>query len=576
MRLINLLMLAAMLPPGLAHAASGEPDPTWAYPEPAALEPDSTDVVPMPSGWMVVQSRLPPAPATTSTLELTRIDADGRPITGFGDAGRVTLPLPGPFNVSLAVAATSDGGFVAAGYKRRDATQETVAAVIKLDAHGQIDTAFGNEGIVELDLPFAHDRVGAIQQLQDGRIALLAWARVEDYSAYGDCATDRTTLWYLSADGRQAQEVHAVARDSYVGASCRSALTLQADLDDGDLYRVLYGNEIGIFEGSNSLVSSNWRYGPFVYFWYYPLFYTRISGSAIELLGGPTPSAEPRGYATLGLAAGFDDEPIVWNGIAIDHGDRGVYLGMSTDGGRVAIARLKFDGTLDTGWGGGDGVAVIDGAGVAGVFATEGIANDVRLLQRVDRGLIVATGDGVIRRLQTGSATSNGAFVLRPPLASVARNGTARSFDVMVERAGSGTGVATVHYEIKESDCAKGQCPANWGIAKAGEDFVATSGVLRWENGDVADKTIRVQLAGSAKAQPDELLVVELSNPSAGAEIIDDWAFIFLGPTSGAPPAPGPAKGKSGGGASGPLTLLLLAMAIADRRRRPSANPHPR
>jgi hypothetical protein len=274
----------------------------------------------------------------------------------------------------------------------------------------------------------------------------------------------------------------------------------------------------------------------------------------------------------LGNAAGFGDEPITWNGMAIDHGARGIYLGMSTDGGRVAIARLGFDGTLDAGWGGGDGVAVIDGAGVAGAFATEGIANDVRLLQRVDHGLIVATGDGVIRRLQTGSATSNGAFLLRPPLVSVARNGAARSFEVMVERAGSGTGVATVHYAIKESDCGKGQCPANWGIAKAGEDFVAANGVLRWENGEVGDKTIRVHLAASATAQPDELLVVELSNPSAGAEIIDDWAYIFLAPTSGAPPAPGPTKGKSGGGASGPLTLLLLAMAIADRRRRPTLN----
>jgi hypothetical protein len=571
MRLINVFIIAAVMQPGLARAAPGEADPTWAYPEPVVLEPDSTDVVPMPSGWMVVQSRLPPAPATTATLELTRIDADGRPIASFGNAGRVTVPLPGPFNVSFAAAATSDGGFVAAGYKRRDATQDTVAAVIKLDSRGQIDTVFGDAGIVEFDSPYANDRVGAIQQLQDGRIALLAWTRVDDFGAY-ECATDRTVLWYLSADGRQAQEVHAVAKDSHGGASCRSAPTLQADLDDQDLYRVLYGNEIGIFEGSNSLVPANWRYGPFVYFWYYPMFYTRISGPAIELLGGPTPSTQPRSYSTLGRAAGFGDEPITWNGMAIDHPDRGIYLGVSTDGGRVAIARLKFDGTLDTGWGGGDGIAVIEGAGVAGVYATEGIANDVRLLQRVDGGLIVATGDGMIRRLQVGSAASSGAFVLRPPLVSVTREGASRTFDVMVERAGSGDGVATVHYQVRESDCAKGQCPANWGIAKAGEDFVATSGVLRWEDGDVADKTIHVDLLGSTAAEPAELLVVELSNPSASAEIIDDWAYIFLAPTSARPPTsvpePESAKGKSGGGASGPLLLLLLAGAgLLDRCR---------
>ncbi|MGB8021569.1 MAG: hypothetical protein WCF04_10110, partial [Candidatus Nanopelagicales bacterium] len=335
----------------------GDPDPTWVYPTPAVLEPDSTDVVPMPVGWMVVRSNLPAAPAATSSVQLTRIDTDGRPVTSFGTDGRVVTQLPGPFNVSLAAASTSDGGFVVAGYKRLNNTGDTVAAAVKLNAQGQVDTAFGDGGIIEFDSPFALDRVGAIQQLEDGRIALLAWARVVDNRPY-DCSTDRTVLWYFSADGRQRQEVHAIAKDSYASASCRTVLTLQAGSDDQDRYRVLYGNEIGIFEGNAAIVPSNERYGPFASDRTYPLFYTRMSGGAIGLLGGLTSAANPRGNYTLGGGAGFGDEPVSWNGMALDLVGHAVYLGFSTDNGRVAIARLTWTGTLDTGWGDGDGVVV--------------------------------------------------------------------------------------------------------------------------------------------------------------------------------------------------------------------------
>jgi len=568
-----LLLLLSLSGPG--WAMPGDPDPTWAYPAPTVLEPDSTDVVPMSVGWMVVKSNLPAAPATTSSVQLTRIDADGRPVTSFGADGRVVTQLPGPFNVSLAAASTFDGGFVVAGYKRLNNTGDTVAAVVKLNAQGQVDTAFGDGGIIEFDSPFALDRVGAIQPLEDGRIALLAWARVVDNRPY-DCSTDRTVLWYLSPDGRQKQEVNAIAKDSYASASCRSVLTLQADWDDQDRYRTLYGNEVGIFEGNTAIVPSNERYGPFASYWVYPLFYTRIAGAAIGLLGGPNSAANPRGYYALGSVAGFGAEPTSWNGMALDLVGHAVYLGLSTDNGRVAIARLTWTGTLDTGWGDGDGVVVIEGVGTAGPMAFEGIANDVRLLQATGDTLVVATGDGVIRRLQTGSADSSGAFVLRPPLDTVKRTNGSQSFSVVVERAGSNSGVATVQYAIKDADCVLGQCSPNWGQARAGEDFVATSGTLRWEDGDSSDRTIRVDLLKTSTQQSYELLVAELSNPSEGARIITDWAHIFLDQGIAVKPTLPPSgsgsgnSGNSGGGgaASVPMLLLLLLGSVAASRNR--------
>lgn len=570
-----LLLLLSLSGPG--WAAPGDPDPTWVYPTPAVLEPDSTDVVPMPVGWMVVRSNLPAAPATTSSVQLTRIDADGRPVTSFGTDGRVVTQLPGPFNVSLAAASTSDGGFVVAGYKRLNNTGDTVAAVVKLNAQGQVDTAFGDGGIIDFDSPFALDRVGAIESLEDGRIALLAWARVVDNRPY-DCSTDRTVLWYLSPDGRQRQEVHAIAKDSYAGSSCRTAMTLVANWDDQDPNRVLHGNEIGIFEDTTAIMPSNCCYGPFAPMWPDPLLYSYISGSGIELRGGPTPSASSRAFYSLGQIAGFGGEPISWSTMEIDLADRTTYLGASTDGGRVAIARFTWTGTLDTGWGDGDGVVVIEGAGTAGPMAFEGIANDVRLLQVTGDTLVVATGDGVISRIQTGSADSSGAFVLRPPLDTVRRTNGGQTFSVVVERAGSSSGVATVQYAIKDADCARGQCSPNWGQARAGEDFVATSGTLRWEDGDSSDRTIRVDLLNKSTTQSYELLVAELSNPSEGARIVTGWAHIFLDQgIASKPTLPPSGSGSGNGGSSGgggaasiPLLLLLLGSVAASRNRRRS------
>jgi hypothetical protein len=388
-------------------------------------------------------------------------------------------------------------------------------------------------------------------------------------------------LWYVSPDGRQRQEVHAIAKDSYASASCRTVLTLHADWDDQDRYRILYGNEIGIFEGNAAIVPPIWRYGPFASYWAYPFFHTYRPGSGIELRGGPTPSANPRSYSTLGQVAGFGDEPVSWNGMALDLADRAAYLGVSTDGGRVAIVRFTWTGTLDTGWGDGDGVVAIEGAGNVGPVAFEGVANDVRLLQVRGGGLVVATADGVIRRLQTGSADSSGAFVLRPPLETVSRANGDQSSSVIVERAGSSRGVATVQFAIKEADCNRGQCSLNWGQARGGEDFVATSGTLRWEDGDSSDKTIRVDLLNASTPQPYELLVVELSNPSDGARIITDWAHIFLAQrvvsTPSQPPT-GSGGSSGGGGADGPMLLLLLLGAAAagqNRRRLGGRCPQP-
>ncbi len=57
------------------------------------------------------------------------------------------------------------------------------------------------------------------------------------------------------------------------------------------------------------------------------------------------------------------------------------------------------------------------------------------------------------------------------------------------------------------------------GTAKAGDDYTATSGTLRWSAGDSAVKTFFVPLLKDRLAEPNEIVNITLSNPTGGATL---------------------------------------------------------
>lgn len=387
----------------LAQESPGEIDPSFVYAIPEHRLPDSTDLVPMRrwwehAGYMVVESLLTPEPDSAAIVTLTRIDENGARIGDFGSVGRLAVRLPGPYNVSTAGTWMSDDGLALGGFKPVGPPEQSVAAVVRLDARGRLDTAFGDGGVVVLDVTGQLDRVAAIQQLRDGSLALLVWSRIA--APVGGCWSDRTALWYLSVDGRQREEVATSERNATAGASCRANVGLLAGDDDQDVYRVAWNTENGVFDAAtqNPLSTGNGHYGPFTFFWYYPLFYSLVHGSSIELRGGPRPSVPgTHEYSNLGQLAGFGDEPVTWGPLELA-GDT-IYLAFATDGGRIGIASFGFDGTLDTRWGG-DGVVAIEGVGLAGGSTPGGLATDIRYLGHDNNGVVVATADGMIRRLK--------------------------------------------------------------------------------------------------------------------------------------------------------------------------------
>lgn len=552
---------AVVLLPGLLQAAPGELDPTFVYPAPATLVPDSTNLVQMTSGYLVVTSRLTSAAGADATLELTRIDANGARIESFGLGGRKTSVLPGPLNVATATAVLANESLLLAGYKQVGSDDDSVAAIVRLTPDGTLDPTFGEGGLVILDTPGQLDRVAEIQPLMDGRIAAVVWSRLDAPAA--KCWSDRTALWYLSGNGHEIEEVSAIERTPAGTTGCRAAVNLRADWDDQDFYRVLWGNSVAMRDGADPYVTgSSGPYGPFTYFWYDPTYYSQVQGNAFELRGGRTPS--PPGtyvHANLAAVAGFEGAitwtKLVWNGSSL-------FAAFSTDGGQVAVIHLATDGYLDKRWGAGNGVAVVTGAGRPVVAAPGGLAKDIRYLGVTDAGVVVATADGVIQRLFLGNEILGGVVALKLGHASYSR--ALRTIPVKVERSGDKQGAASVQYEVQTSTCGPPvNCRADYSPAQPDQDFVAQQGQVSWADGEGGEKTITVTVMQQSFPQPNETLAVRIYNP-IGTRIANNNVVLLLESSSD-----GSSSGSGdsgGGGATGWATLLLLGGLAACHRRR--------
>ncbi len=76
-----------------------------------------------------------------------------------------------------------------------------------------------------------------------------------------------------------------------------------------------------------------------------------------------------------------------------------------------------------------------------------------------------------------------------------------------VSRSNGSTGAVSVKYSTEN------------GTARAGTDFVTSSGTLNWPDGDTASKSISVTILDDAAAEGDEGFTIMLSNPTGGATI---------------------------------------------------------
>ena len=177
------------------------------------------------------------------------------------------------------------------------------------------------------------------------------------------------------------------------------------------------------------------------------------------------------------------------------------------------LARFEANGALDPNFGNG-GVAIADfGEGENGPWSI-----GLDLIQQADGKLARDRkcaghfrGRCAIRRRQRYA----GRIGLTNTLESVVEE-TATSVTYTVRRSGGKTGDVSVDYATVA------------GSAQPGSDFVAASGTLTWNAGDVDDKTITIDINDDPDPEGNESFLLSLTSPTGGAVLAASAATTFI------------------------------------------------
>ncbi len=118
---------------------------------------------------------------SVNKVVLLRLDADGTPDTTFGVAGIVNSmplapadPINTPWGVAEAyVAARQTGRYVTAGYGRSASTGTVNLVSFGYTPAGRLDTSWGTQGVIELDVAGGDDRGRNAVVLPDDRVLIL-------------------------------------------------------------------------------------------------------------------------------------------------------------------------------------------------------------------------------------------------------------------------------------------------------------------------------------------------------------------------------------------------------------------
>lgn len=163
------------------NKASGELDPGFGdagklfYQLPGSAHFNGTAVL-QDDGLIVIAGA-----ETGGDVVLVRYLPDGQRDVEFGDGGQVTLSI-GPGRVALAAAPTiqPDGKVLVHGD-----LEDSVVFVLRTGSDGTIDSSFGNNGVVLIDLFQASERSRSLIVQADGKILLSgeSWRGFDDYGA---------------------------------------------------------------------------------------------------------------------------------------------------------------------------------------------------------------------------------------------------------------------------------------------------------------------------------------------------------------------------------------------------------
>ncbi len=289
-------------------------------------------------GRIVLAGSTDRGPPTGNDFVVARLNPDGSPDTGFDFDGQVDIVV-GPDDSDdqvFSVIVQADGKIVVAGSAQSPtAGNQMDMAFVRLLANGALDTTFGAGGKAFIDFGLggpggSFDTVRKVVQLPDGKLIGAGQTSVAGES-------DDFAIVKLNIDG---------SRDTTFGTGGR--VTVRFSLSDE--FRRDQAATVGVDSAGRIVVAG---------------LTTKTSDfdsdfAVARLLANgqldPAFSGDGRATVAFDLAGDLSDGAY---GLHIDPDDYIVLVGTAMDvGGDIAVARLRPDGSLDSGFGVGGKVTV--------------------------------------------------------------------------------------------------------------------------------------------------------------------------------------------------------------------------
>jgi uncharacterized delta-60 repeat protein len=458
--------------------------------------------------------------------------SSGQPDTTFGiDGVRVVTFGEGSYEQAFALAQQSDGALVAAGVGPGSSVQ-TMAAV-RVTTAGELDDTFDGDGRVIVDFGQVNAAANALAIQSNGRIVL---------AGYADIGGERqSALARLTATGGLDTDLGGsgtVTHDFGAEWNYEAAVGVAIQTDDsivigGDLYNQTNQTRdlfVARFAGNGSVDSTFGHQGLAVADFGTPgqsslveaYGLLRQSDGRLVVAGHDSANYSTENVARFDYAGGgsagvlsfraTSSNPVEGSGaLTINVRRTGGATGAVTTNVRLgagsgqasAALGCDFDATLvPLSWADGDyadkeiTVTILDDN-----WIENGDLFEVELYNPTGAVLAQSRHDVWIAWDGTDTATPTAGTVSIEATRTV--NEGAGSVTLLVSRANGSQDCAVVPYQTMDGS---GQFPAT-----AGSDFVASSGVVQFNDGDTASKTIVIPIIDDAVGEADEQFGVQLS-----------------------------------------------------------------